>query len=158
MATATGSLRFRSWSTSGPLVAFLSFPLLLALGGCVSAFTHPHRHDVGAEQATLVLVLIGLGIFLVRVARSGTLVAKDTGVVYKTPLRTHRWEWPSLVRFEEVVGAIGPSNVPRRYVRAHLGSGRSVNLTSLNVSSRRSPDTINQLVQTLNAMVGTARQ
>jgi len=151
-------VRFRVWGQPGILGAFLSAILLMALAGCISAFTHPHRHDVRAEQVALVAVLLCLSLLLSRVFRSGTLITTTAGVECRSILRTYRWQWKDLSHFEEVTGVIGASGSARRYVRAHLTSGGHVNLTELNTSTRRDPDKIADLVQKLNAMHPVASQ
>ena len=144
--------RFRVPGQAMILGVFFGFGLALCVGACVSAFTHPHRLDDLAEKVTLLALISMLGWLLLRIARSGTLIASRSGVVIRNLLRTHRLSWNELSCFEEKVLPIGASQVPRRFLRVHFVNGSFRNFTELNDSRRRSPDVVAELVQRLGDM------
>lgn len=135
-----------------PLALYLLFPWLLAAGGSVNALAHLGRPRGVVEAGGLLLILLLVSVLIVRVLRSGTLIAGPTGVTCRTILRTHRWAWSDLSRFELAEGPVGASGVPRRYLRVHLSSGNVKRLTELNASRHRDPDALSQLVELLESM------
>jgi len=137
--------------------AFFGFVLALCVGGCVSAFTHPHRADDASEKVALLLIVLVVGWVLYRCARSAFLSASRSGVVVRTLFRTYRWEWEELGSFEEVVRPVGVSGVPRRLIRVHFNSGRVRNLTELNASKRQDPDPVAEVVARLEQLRTLAR-
>ena len=153
--TADG-LRFRTPGQAMILGAFFSFGLALCIGGCASAFTHPHRADDSAEKVALLFIIAVLGWFLVRIVRSGVLIASTSGIVVRDLFRTHRYDWGEVAHFEERVAAIGTSQVPRRFLRVHLADGGFENFTVLNDSRRRNPDVVAELVRHLRDMKDSA--
>jgi len=142
-------LRFRA-PRPGAVLATYPFVLwVLALGACISAFMHPHRHDATAERVALVVIVIVFGAFIGRVIASGTLVADRTGVRSRARLRTSRSAWSDIDGFAEVVAPIGASGIARRFLRVRLSSGRVRNLTGLDASRRDASDSIGRLVAAL---------
>ena len=151
MVTDEG-LRFRAPAGQAVLLVFMGFVFALSVGGLVSAFNHPQRHDDLAEKVALIVVVLVLGVVLLRIARSATLVASRSGVVVHSLLRTRRWSWDELASFEEIVGPIGVNSVPRRFLRAHFVNGGFRNLTEINDSRRRELDFVAELARRLNEL------
>jgi hypothetical protein len=136
---------------------YMGFVLALLLGACVSAFTHPHRHDVFAEKVALLPVTAILGWWLFfQIVRSGALIASPSGIVVRCLIKTHRLPWKDLDRFEEMVLPIAVSRVPRRFLRVHFPSGRFRDFAELNDSRRRNPDLVAEMVRRLSEMKKSA--
>ncbi len=149
-------LRFRSPAQPLVLGIFVGFVLIFCVGGLVNVLTHPHRKDAVAEAIALSVATLVVAWLVVRIVRSGTLIASRQGVVVRTILRTHQWRWPDVASFEEVIRPIGATQVPRRVLRAHLVASGVRDLTELNESSKRDPDLIAELVDRLTAFKESA--
>ncbi len=150
-------LAFRAPVIPLGLSTFQGFVLALCVGGCVSAFTHPHRADDLTEKAALLLAVLVVGWLFYRSARSGCLAAGRSGVLVRTVLKTYRWKWEELGPFEEVVRPVGATGVPRRFIRVHFTSGGVRNLTELNASQRQDPDPVADVVARLEQLRILAR-
>lgn len=145
-------LRFHALAQAMVGIAFFAFVLAFCVGGCVGAFTHPHRTDDLAEKVALLFIIAVLDWFMVRIVRSGVLIASASGFVVRDLVRTHRYDWDDVAHFEETVLPIGASQVPRRFLRVHLVTGRFKDFTVLNDSRRRNPDVVAELVERLGEM------
>jgi hypothetical protein len=148
--------RFRQPGQALILGALVGFTFVLSISGSVDAFTRAHGSYQLASKIAYPFLVLFIGLFLIQIARSGTLIASRSGVVVRNLLRTHRLDWSKMARFEEKVAPIGASGVPRRFLRVHLTDGKFKNFTELNDSQRRNPDVVAELVKRLGAMKKSA--
>jgi hypothetical protein len=139
--------------TQAPGGVFVGVALVACLGtGVVNALAHPHRPNAPGALAISMAGSVVLGAILIRIVRSGTLIASQGGVIVRSIARTRRWAWGDIRCFEEVVRPIGVARYPRRTLLVRLADGQRHLFTELNESARRVPDSIADLAGRLNDM------
>lgn len=155
LSQKAGRVRLRAPGGAWVLGIYMGFVLLLCVGGLVSAFHHPHRHDDAAEKAALFVLVVLVAGLLYRIWRSGTLEATPLGILVRTVVRTHRLSWAEVQSFEEVVRAISLNQIRRRVLRVVFVDGGHHDFTELNGSVRMEPDVIADTARYLNVLKPT---
>ena len=92
---------------------------------------NPGKGGVGLQIFSVFLSLAIVAV-TVRAARSATVLAYEDHVVARQLLRTRRWRWSEIERFEARTGVVGAMSYRRRVLWVILWAGDARRLTELN--------------------------
>ena len=114
----------------------------------VQAF-NPGKGGTGLTVFAVAAAIV-CAVLTVRGARSATILARDSGVEYRSLVRTRRWTWPEIDGFEARDVRDGAMQYRRRMLFVRQRNGVVRKLQELSASRKRSPNPIDEIAEQLN--------
>jgi hypothetical protein len=116
----------------------------------------PGKGGVGLQIFSALFVAV-CTVVAVRGFRSATVIADTNGVTYRSLMRTRRWQWADINRFEVHDASVGIMRYNRRVLFMRDVQGDVRKLEQLNASPKRSPNPIDVAAEALNDLVAWFR-
>lgn len=99
------------------------------------------------------LLVVAGAVFAIRGVRSATVIATDSGVIYRSLARTRFWPWDGIAQFEALDTRVGVMAWPRRVLFLRDSADQLHKCEELNARVSRIPNPVDDVAAALNRLV-----